>query len=290
MKSMTGYARIEGRIGDRLCVVEIKTVNHRFLDISLKIPRSFTPLELTIKKYLSTKVNRGRIDASIQMENGGDDNFRIGLNFSLAQEYYGFLTKLKNELKLTEEISLSHFLSLQDIISVEKVEKEFQGWDVLRVLLDEALNALNKMREAEGEILKQDLQKRMDNISRSLSEIESYASQITNFYREKLLKRFQGLDLSFEVDEPRLLTEIFFLSERADITEEIIRIKSHLKQFQGLLEVPNALGRKLDFTLQEINREVNTMSSKANDIKVSQAVVEIKSDLEKMREQVQNVE
>lgn len=290
MKSMTGYARIEGRIGDRLCVVEIKTVNHRFLDISLKIPRSFTPLELTIKKYLSTKVNRGRIDASIQMENGGNDNFRIGLNFSLAQEYYGFLTKLKNELKLTEEISLSHFLSLQDIISVEKVEKEFQGWDVLKVLLDEALNALNKMREAEGEILKQDLQKRMDNISRSLSEIESYASQITNFYREKLLKRFQGLDLSFEVDEPRLLTEIFFLSERADITEEIIRIKSHLKQFQELLEAPNALGRKLDFTLQEINREVNTMSSKANDIKVSQAVVEIKSDLEKMREQVQNVE
>jgi uncharacterized protein (TIGR00255 family) len=146
------------------------------------------------------------------------------------------------------------------------------------------------MRETEGETLKQDLQQRITNIGRLVSDIEASASGLTNAYREKILKRFQDLNAPFTLDEPRFLTEVFLLAERADITEEIVRAKSHLKQCQELLGLSDAIGRKLDFTLQEINREVNTMSAKASDAKVSQAVIEIKSDLEKMREQVQNVE
>jgi len=288
---MTGYARAEGRICDRLCVVEIKTVNHRFLDIFLKIPRSLNPLELTLKKYLGSAITRGRVDATVQMENGAGNNVRVSLNSPLAQEYYGLLNKLKEDLKFHEDISLEHILSLQDVITVAKPEENCTQWEELKVIVDQALDSLNKTRETEGEVLKQDFQQRITTINQRVSEIEAYVLHMTDATREKLLKRFQDLNFPFNIDEPRLLTEVFLLAERADITEEIVRAKSHLKQCYELLEeVAHPIGRKLDFTLQEINREVNTMSAKASDAKVSQAVIEIKSDLEKMREQAQNVE
>ena len=290
MKSMTGYARAEGRIGDRLCVVEIKTVNHRFLDIFLKTPRSLAPLELSLKKYLGTKIARGRVDATIQIDNGAGNNVRVSLNLPLAREYYQLINKLKEDLALQEKISLQHIIALPDVLVVEKTEDNISQEDEIKAIINQALDSLNAMRENEGEALKQDLQQRIDNISRLVSDIEAYSQLMTNAHREKMLKRFQELNLPFAIEEPRLLTEVFLLAERADITEEIVRAKSHLKQCQELLGFPDAVGRKLDFTLQEINREVNTMSAKAGDAKVSQAVIEIKSDLEKMREQVQNVE
>ncbi|MBP1709398.1 MAG: stress-induced protein [Deltaproteobacteria bacterium] len=290
MKSMTGYARAEGRIGDRLCVVEIKTVNHRFLDIFLKTPKSLAPLELSLKKYLGTKISRGRVDATIQMENGAGNNVRVSLNLPLAKEYYKLINKLKEDLDVQENISLKHLISLQDVLVVEKTEDNVSQEKEIKVILDQALDFLNTMREAEGEALKQDLQQRITKIGRLVSDIETSASGLTNAYREKILKRFQDLNAPFTLDEPRFLTEVFLLAERADITEEVVRAKSHLKQCQDLLGLSDAIGRKLDFTLQEINREVNTMSAKASDAKISQAVIEIKSDLEKMREQVQNVE
>ena len=290
MRSMTGYARAEGRLGDRLCVVEIKTVNHRFLDISLRVPKSFTPIEVPLKKCFGNKISRGKVDATIQIGNGEMNNVRVSLNIPLAQKYYRLLNKLKEDLEFQEEISLRHIISLQDIIIIEKPEGNFNQWEEVKGIVDQALDSLNNTREAEGEILKQDIQQRVNNINQLLSDIETYSLQMTNATREKLLKRFQDLNVPFNVDESRLLNEVFFLAERTDITEEIVRAKSHLKQCRELLDSPNAIGRKLDFTLQEINREVNTMSSKASDAKVSQAVIEIKSDLEKVREQVQNVE
>lgn len=290
MRSMTGYARVEGLFDTRPCVIEIKTVNHRFCDINLKIPKVLVPLELTIKKYMERKINRGRVDATIQMENGEGVKFHVGLNLPLAHEYYSLLSQLKQELDLAEGISLLHIISLKDVISVEKIEADFQRWDELQILLDSALNALNEMRECEGTFIKQDLQERVQRIDHLISEIESHGSQMTTSYREKLLKRFQQLDLPYKIDESRLLTEIFFLAERADITEEVVRIRSHLQQCQELLDSPIAIGRKLEFIIQEINREINTIGSKSNDIRISQAVVEVKSDVEKMREQVQNVE
>ncbi|HPD61330.1 MAG TPA: YicC family protein, partial [Thermodesulfobacteriota bacterium] len=263
MKSMTGYARAEGRIGDQLCVIEIKTVNHRFLDIFLKTPKSLTALELSLKKYLGKKIARGRVDATIQLENGMGNNARVSLNLPLAKEYCKLINKLKEELALQENISLEHIISLPDVIIVEKTEDTVNHEEEIKVIIDQALDSLNAMREAEGETLKQDLQQRINNISRLLSEIEAYSLSMANAHREKIRKRFQEVNVPFDIDEPRLLTEVFLLAERTDITEEIVRAKSHLKQCQDLLGVPDAIGRKLDFTLQEIHREVNTMSAKA---------------------------
>jgi len=290
MKSMTGYSKVEGSIDHRRCVVEIKTLNHRFCDINLKIPKSLASLELAIKKYLGARIGRGRVDATIQIENGEDAQFRIDLNEPLVQGYYDILVRLKKELKVTDEISLAHLLSLKDLISIEKIEEDFQSWDALQVLLDKALDSLEAMRKSEGEALKQDLWQRGDNVAGLISEIETFSSQMTNSHRERLLKRFDQLNVPFEIEESRLLTEAFLLAERADITEEVVRVKSHLRQCRGLLETQNSIGRKLDFVYQEIFRELNTIGSKSSDVRISHAVVEAKSELEKMREQVQNVE
>ena len=287
---MTGYARVEGLLDDRRCVVEIKTVNHRYCDINLRLPKSFASLELTIKKYLGSKVSRGRVDATLQMENGGAADFCVGINFPLAKEYYDLLSQLKNNLNLAEDISLSHILSLKDVVSVENTVENFENWDTLQPLLGSAITSLDAMRRTEGAILKQDLQQRVKNIYRLTSEIKAHASQLTASCREKLLGRFQKLDLPFDIDESRLLTEIFLLAERADISEELVRIESHLQQCEELFDAPNSIGRKLDFIIQEINREINTIGSKSDDARISKAVIEAKSDLEKIREQVQNVE
>jgi len=290
MKSMTGYARVEGLLDDRRCVVEIKTVNHRYCDINLRLPKSFAALELTIKKYLGSKVSRGRVDATLQMENGGAADFCVGINFPLAKEYYDLLSQLKNNLNLSEDISLSHILSLKDVVSVENTVENFENWDTLQPLLGSAITSLDAMRRTEGAILKQDLQQRVKNLYRLSSEIKAHASQLTASCREKLLGRFQKLDLPFDIDESRLLTEIFLLAERADISEELLRIESHLQQCEELFDAPDPIGRKLDFIIQEINREINTIGSKSDDARISKTVIEAKSDLEKMREQVQNVE
>lgn len=290
MKSMTGYARVEGLLDDRRCVVEIKTVNHRYCDINLRLPKSFASLELTIKKYLGSKVSRGRVDATLQMENGGAADFCVGINFPLTKEYYDLLSQLKNNLNLSEDISLSHILSLKDVVSVENTVENFENWDTLQHLLGSAITSLDAMKRTEGAILKQDLQQRVKNLYRLSSEIKAHASQLTASCREKLLGRFQKLDLPFDIDESRLLTEIFLLAERADISEELVRIESHLQQCEELFDAPDSIGRKLDFIIQEINREINTIGSKSDDARISKAVIEAKSDLEKMREQVQNVE
>ncbi len=199
---------------------------------------------------------------------GAGNNARVSLNLPLAKEYYKLINKLKEDLSLQENISLQHLVSLQDVLVVEKTEDNVSQEEEITVILEQALGSLNTMREAEGEVLKQDLKQRITNIGPLVSDIEASASGLTNAYREKILKRFQDLNAPFTLDEPRFLTEVFLLAKRADITEEIVRAKSHLKQCQELLGVADAIGRKFDFTLQEINREVNTMSAKASDAKV----------------------
>jgi uncharacterized protein (TIGR00255 family) len=290
MKSMTGYSKIEGMINHRRCVVEIKTVNHRFCDINLKIPKGFASLELSIKKYLGARIARGRVDATILMENEGNGQCCVDVNIPLVKEYYAILLRLKKELNLSDDISLLHLLSLKDLFSIENIEEDFHNWDDLQALLNQALNALDAMREFEGSALKEDLLQRSSDLARYVSEIESFSGQMTEACREKLLNRFEQLNVPFEIDEPRLLTEVFLLVERGDINEEIVRVKSHLRQCAELFETHTPIGRKLDFVCQEIFRELNTIGSKSGDTNISHAVVEAKSELEKMREQVQNVE
>lgn len=289
MKSMTGYAKSEGTIAGRRCVVELKTVNHRFCDINLKVPKPFAPLEGVIKRHLATTISRGRVDVTIQMENGGS-SFRVEVNFPLAERYYQLLAELKQRLGLPEDITLAHLLSSKDVVSVEKVEENVEQWDELRPLLDEALTALDAMRETEGAALKEDLRKRLASIEQLTEVIERQAAEMAPSWKERLLQRFRQLEAACEIDESRLVNEVFFLAERADVTEEIVRLRSHLQQSEELLEAPNSVGRKFEFLLQEMNREVNTIGSKANDATIAHAVVEAKFELEKMREQIQNVE
>jgi uncharacterized protein (TIGR00255 family) len=288
---MTAYARTEGVLEKRRCVVEIRTVNHRFCDINLKLPKALSALELPTKKHVGSRIVRGRVDMTVQWENGGEGEFRLRLNADVAQELYALLTTLKEQLQLEEEVSLAHLLALRDVvISVEKAEEACDNLAGLEVLVDEALDELVAMREAEGSELKKDLASRAQTLVSIAGEVEGSSSRLPESIREKLTSRFRQMELSGEIDENRLLSEIFLLAERADITEEIVRTRSHLQQFESLLKADGAIGRKLDFIIQELNRELNTIASKANDATISQAVVEAKSELEKMREQVQNVE
>jgi uncharacterized protein (TIGR00255 family) len=228
---------------------------------------------------------------SIQWENGGEGDVRLSLNAGAAQQLYELLSQLREQFQITEEISLTHLLHVRDaVISVEKVEEMCQDWTALKPLVDQALDSLIAMRHAEGAMLKEDLQARVQTLSDIVCKVEHCASHLTETIRERLFKRFEQLELSAKVDENRLVSEVFLLAERADITEELVRIKSHLQQFEGLLALGSPTGRKLDFIIQELNRELNTIASKSNDAAIAQAVVDAKSELEKMREQVQNVE
>lgn len=291
MKSMTAYARAEGLLEERRCVIEVRTVNHRYCDVNLKLPRSLSSLELTTKKYLGTRIARGRVDMTIQWENGGEGDIRLNLNERVAQELHALLVTLKGQLKIQEEVSLSHVLSLRDaVISVEKTEEVYDNWEGLKALVDEALDSLVAMREAEGAALKDDLVGRVQVLGEIAEKVDGLASRLTESIREKLTSRLEQFELSGKVDENRLLSEVFLVAERADITEELVRIKSHLQQFGTLVGEEGPIGRKLDFVIQELNREFNTIASKSNDAAISQAMVDAKSELEKMREQVQNVE
>ena len=291
MKSMTAYARAEGLLEERRCVIEIRTVNHRYCDINLKLPRSLSSLEMTAKKYLGVRIARGRVDMTVQWENGGEGDIRLNLNDRVAQELHALLVTLKQQLKIQEEISLTHVLSLRDaVISVEKTEEICENWEGLKVLVDETLDGLVAMREAEGAALKDDLVARAQVLGGLAEKVEALASRLTESIREKLTSRLEQFELSGKIDENRLLSEVFLIAERADITEELVRIKSHLQQFTALVEDDGPIGRKLDFVIQELNREFNTIASKSNDAAISQAMVDAKSELEKMREQVQNVE
>lgn len=291
MRSMTGYARIEGLLEERRCVVEIRTVNHRYCDISLKLPRALSALELTVKKHVDSRIVRGRVDMTIQWESSAEGPVRVTLNTAVAQELYSLLFKLKEQLRLKEEISLVHLLYLRDVVlSVEKTDEVCQNWDALKSLVDSAIDELVRMREVEGEALKKDLKARARRLHEITLEIEGAAGHMTQSIRDKLSSRFQQLELANKIDENRLITEVFLLAERADITEELVRTKSHLQQFQTLMETAESVGRKLDFIVQELNREMNTIASKSNDAAISRAVVDAKSELEKIREQVQNVE
>jgi len=288
---MTGYARIEGLLEERRCVLELKTVNHRFCDINLKMSKNLSSLEIQVRKYLSTKISRGRVDMTIQWENDAEMEAHLVLNTAIAREYHRMLTMLKDELTLPDEITLNHLLTLRDsIISIEKAEAVVTNWETLQTLVDQAVADLDSMREIEGEALKKDLTGRVERLREIIGEIESAANGMAESIREKLTNRFQQLENAPPVDESRLLSEVFFLAERADITEELVRTASHLQHVQTLLDTPGSIGRKLDFIIQELNRELNTIASKSNDAFISQAVVEGKSELEKMREQVQNVE
>jgi uncharacterized protein (TIGR00255 family) len=291
---MTGYGRAEAVLGGRKYVVEIKSLNHRYLELSLRIPANLLPLEMEIKKRINEHLIRGKIDITIRREtySGIEGSRLLEVNLPLVKNYYDLLIQLKDLFNLKEDITLDMMAGLKDVfIPLETLEDEITVlWEGLAGVLSNAIAALIDMRQKEGEVLGQDLKARLYLINEHLDEIDARAPQIVLEYQKRLVARIRELMDGMVIDESRLSQEVAIMAEKSDITEEIVRFRSHIKQFFEMLKSPEAMGRKVDFLIQEMNREVNTIGSKSNDAEVSCHVIEIKSELAKLREQVQNLE
>jgi uncharacterized protein (TIGR00255 family) len=291
IKSMTGYGRVEAICDGRNIVVEAKSVNHRFLEIALRMPAALYPLEMEYKKKIGERFKRGRIDVSIRLEGDGAEPSKVNLNLEVARDYFDVLTRLKNEFNLQEPIGLKTFISFRDIFT-PPVETQLNG-DFLNSVdktLQEALSMLANMRQDEGIALFSDMQMRLQTIGETMGTIRSRAPQVVMEYQKRLSERIKELSVGFELDAARLAQEVAIMADRCDITEEIVRMQSHIGQFEALLQSDEAEGRKIDFLLQEMNREINTIGSKSNNVEIARQVIEAKSELGKLREQAQNIE
>jgi len=291
IKSMTGYGRVEAIFDGRNIAVEAKSVNHRFLEISLRTPAALYPLEMEYKKKIGERFKRGRIDVSIRLEGDGTETSKVNLNMEVARDYFDVLTRLKNEFNMTEPVSLKNLIGFRDIFTPPaetKLEDDFLNQ--VEKTLQEALSMLVNMRQDEGIVLFSDMQMRLHAIGETMETIRSRAPQIVLEYQKRLSERIKELTAGFELDPARLAQEVAIMADRCDITEEIVRMQSHIGQFEALLQSDEAEGRKIDFLLQEMNREINTIGSKGNDVDIARQVIAAKSELGKLREQAQNIE
>lgn len=272
--------------------MEIKTVNHRYNDIFIKMPKHINFLEDKIKKVIKNRISRGRVEVYINLEYLGESKVEILTDLPLAKSYYKALENLKKELNIKDEISLGHILDKDDIIKIENKElDEEETWFCLKKALEIALIETVDMRTQEGKELSKDIKSSLVIVENKTKKIEERTPKVVEEYREKLEERTRELlSEEYNLDEDKLANEIVFFADRSDINEEVIRLYSHINQFYESLEEEVPVGRKLDFLIQEMNREINTIGSKANDIEISRNVVEVKSELEKIREQIQNVE
>lgn len=292
IKSMTGFGRGEFGNESYNFKVEIKAVNHRYNDIIVKMPRHIGYLEESVKKIIKTEINRGKIDVYINVEYINESAIEVKVDIPLAKSYKSALEGLSKELDLEENVRLFNILGLSEIIKTERKElDEDTAWTCLKEALSIALKDIMKMKTAEGEELKNDMISKLYRIETIVLEIEERSPMVVLEYKDRLKERISELlDKDINIDEDRITSEVVIFADKSNINEEIVRLKSHVKQFLSILEENESIGRKLDFLIQEMNREINTIGSKANDMLISQNVVEIKSELEKIREQVQNVE
>ena len=291
LKSMTGFGRGEGETTLGKMVVESRSVNHRYSDINIKLPRRLSLFESRIKEIIRVQVSRGRIDVTLRLDSLGEEKVQLTVDLELAEQYYRVLRDLKERLQLKDEITLSLLAGAKDLITAKEELGEIEPyWQEILPVLRQSLKNMDDMKRIEGESLTKDLQQRLKTITEQLQMIKQQFPLRLKAFFNRLQDRLRSLLEGMATDPLRFQQEIAFLAERSDITEEIVRAESHLDQFRSLLEGNDPVGRKMDFLLQEIHREVNTVSAKANDAEISQRVVEIKSELEKIREQVQNVE
>lgn len=293
IKSMTGFGRGEYTDGKRSIIAEIKSVNHRYSDITVKMPRRYTFAEDKIKNAVKDKIRRGKVDVSIIVENITENDVNIKLNSMLAKQYYDNLTELRSEFDLSGDISLQFLASLPDVMkAIPDVEDEEEITKSILIPVAEAAANLEKMRAVEGEKLAEDLIAKGEHVKEILDKIAERAPQVVVDYTAKLKERIQDLvGSSVQVPEDRILVEAAVFADKCAIDEEITRLNSHLVQLKNIIEKSSQPdGKKLDFLVQEMNREANTIGSKANDITITNYMLEIKSEIEKIREQVQNIE
>ncbi len=291
LRSMTGYGRSQQIIGGRDILVEIRSVNHRYFEFSARVPRVYGYLEEKMKSFVQGRVFRGKIDVNITVFTVEGQDAVVELNKSLAQGYLSALRSASEEFQLRDDLSLSALSRMPDIFSVRKAaEDEEVIWNAVRSVAEEALGRFIEMREKEGEKMFQDISSRLETIEGWVGEVEKKSPETTKAYRERLYAKLREVLDGNGIDENRILTEAAVFSERVAVDEETVRLRSHLHQYQSLLQADEPVGRKLDFLTQEVNREINTIGSKAQDLAITRIVVDLKSEVEKIREQIQNIE
>jgi uncharacterized protein (TIGR00255 family) len=292
MKSMTAYARAEKTADEINISTEIRSYNSRYLDISLRIMHGYNVLEEKIKALIIEKIARGRIEMSLQINDGSDEAYNFEINIPKAKAYYDSLVQLKDQLGLHSEIAVDLLVREGGVIRSVEIDRDMDAvWPVVRDCVDEALNNLVEMRKKEGEFIALDITGRINRIEESVHLIEKESSDLLYHYQQRLKERIAALTRGMvEIDPERITQEAAFLADKSDISEEIVRVTSHIKQFRTIMKSKESVGRKLNFLLQELHREFNTMGSKTEKAHVSHTIVEVKSELEKIREQLQNVE
>lgn len=290
VKSMTGYGRQESLAHGKKITVEIKSVNHRFLDLSVKLHSSYSFLEDRIKKEVQKSVSRGKVDLYLHIENQQGDK-AISVNEGFAKSYCEALRRLKKSLSLPGRIDVALISRNSEVFSYQKPEEDPEVlWADVKAALDAALADFVEMRSREGARLAEDLTERGKLVLSIVEQIEAQAPRIVKEYEERLGEKIREVLGDTQMDESRVLTEVAIFADRVSFNEEVVRLKSHFEELSNLLAKTEPVGRKLDFLIQEMNREINTTGSKCNDIAVSRMVVDVKAELEKIREQVQNIE
>ena len=288
---MTGYGRYEIEEKERKVNVEISTVNHRYCDLSIRMPKALTHLEDEIRKCIKQFIARGKVEVSIYITSMSADDVEVVVNEPACTAYIEALRKIGTKLGLNDNIGMAEVMRLNDVITIQKKQADLEViWPMIDQALRQALTQLVAMREKEGMILKNDLLEKADNMLRLVGELEYLSVEVVNTYKLKLEERISRLLEEIPVDETRLAMEVALFADRAAIDEELTRLKSHVGQLKMILEEESSIGRKLDFLMQEMNREANTIASKAGDYTITSYAVELKSEIEKIREQIQNIE
>ncbi len=292
VRSMTGYGRASGVIGNKEISIDLKSVNHRYFDFNCKLSKDFLFLEDKLKAKVNSAVSRGKIDFYLFIDSGKGDAYTVDINEPLANGYINAFKQISKKFKIKNDITSSFVMRLPDVVKLKKAElDEEQLEKVVFELLDQALLEYNQMRLTEGEKLKEYILENLDTILQTVDKIEKLAPQSIEAYKERLYSKIKDVLEDKDVDEQRLITEVAIFADKVDVGEETVRLRSHISQFKDLLESNDgAIGKKLDFIVQEMNREINTTGSKCNSVEITRLVVDTKSVIEKIREQIQNIE
>lgn len=291
LKSMTGYGRGESAGKGRAFLVEVRSVNNRYLDCNVRIPRVYTCAEDGIVKRVKGTITRGKVDVFVTIETTAEDAVTVRLNEGVAAGYQKALREMAEQFNLRDDISVSLLSRFPDVFKVEKVPEDLEALvEELYDAAEQALADFDAMRTREGQKLADDFNSRLDTLERYTAQVEERSPQTVAEYREKLTARIQEVLQDRQIDESRILTEAAVFADKVAVDEETVRLRSHIAQFRDMIAGGSPIGRKLDFLVQEMNRETNTIGSKANDLALSTIVVDMKAELEKIREQVQNVE
>lgn len=291
VRSMTGYGRSQQTIDGLNIQVELKSVNHRYFEYGSRIPRAYNFLDDKLKSFLQTRVSRGKVDVTVYIEAAGDATAEVTVDHTVAKATLAALYELRDTYGLKDDISTMALARMPDVLKTRPVEMDEEAvWNAVKTVLEEATDRFVAMREAEGEKLKADVLSRADFILEKVAVVEERNPQTVKEHMEKVEKRMRELLETATVDEGRLLTEAALFADKIAVAEETVRLRSHIDQLHKLMDSKEAVGRKLDFLVQEMNRESNTIGSKAQDLELARVVVDIKAELEKIREQIQNIE